>query len=88
MNKELEEAISICKAIKKNIRCNSTFDLNILKLNRSNEEAIKIAINYIENSIPKEKIKKKIEEYKEIADEDNRDYFIRIDTLQELLEGK
>ena len=36
--------------------------------------------------IPKSKIKEKIEELKEIADEDNMDEFIKIRVLQELLE--
>lgn len=83
MNKELEEAISICNAIKKNIKCESTFDLNILKLNRNNELALETVLNYIDNSISKEVIEEKIEELG-ISDED---ILIR-HTLQELLEGK
>lgn len=65
MNKELEEAISICNAIKKNIKCDSTFDLNILKLNRNNELALETALKHIENSISKEVIEEKIEKYKQ-----------------------
>lgn len=45
-------------------------------------------LNYIDNSISTEVIEEKIELYKEIADEDNKDYFIKIDTLEELLKGK
>ena len=36
-------------------------------------QALESSINYIENSIPKEKVEEKIKEYKEIANEDNRD---------------
>lgn len=45
-----EEAISICKAIKKNVKYNSTFDLNILKLNRNNEEAIETILQALEKT--------------------------------------
>ena len=38
--------------------------------------------------IPKSKIREKIEELKERADEDNLDDFIKIDILQELMEDK
>ena len=38
--------------------------------------------------IPKSLIKEKIEELKEIADEDNLDDFIRIQVLEELLKGE
>lgn len=38
------------------------------------------------NYIPKSKIKEKIEELKEIADEDNLDEFIKIGVLKQLLE--
>ena len=62
MNKE--EAISICNAIKKNIKCESTFDLNILKLNRNNELALETVLQTLGNSISKEVIEKKIEAYK------------------------
>ena len=37
------------------------------------------------DSIPKSKVKKKIEELKEIADEDNQDEYIKIQVLQEVL---
>lgn len=37
------------------------------------------------NFIPKSKVKKKIEELKEIADEDNQDEYIKIQVLQEVL---
>lgn len=57
----LEEAIDICKAIKKNIRYESNFDLNILKLNRNNEEAIETVLQALDNSIPKEKVKAEIQ---------------------------
>lgn len=79
MNKELEETKDILENIKDSIDCDS-------KENMEFRQALESAINHIENSIPKEKIKKKIEEYKEIADEDNRDFFIRIETLEELLD--
>lgn len=36
--------------------------------------------------IPKSKVKEKIEELKEIADEDNQDEYIKIQVLQDLLE--
>lgn len=79
---KLEEAISICNAIKRNIKCESTFDLNILKLNRNNELAIETVLNYIDNSISKEVIENKIEkldkEEKEaqdsISDEEREEY--------------
>ena len=38
------------------------------------------------NYISEDKIREKIEELKEIADEDNPDAFIKIDVLEELLE--
>lgn len=76
MNKELEEAIVDVKCLK---------FLLTGKAKEQYERPLKTVLNYIENSIPKETIKEKIEEYKEIADEDNRDYFIRIETLEELL---
>lgn len=91
MNKELEEAISICNAIKKNIKCESTFDLNILKLNRNNELAIEILLNYIDNSISKEDIKEKLEELNENGYWnylEERDLEKTKNILQELLEGK
>lgn len=37
------------------------------------------------NFIKKSKVKEKIEELKEIADEDNKDEYIKIEVLQELL---
>lgn len=37
------------------------------------------------NSIPTSLVKEKIEELKEIADEDNQDEYIKIEVLQELL---
>ena len=37
------------------------------------------------NFIKKSKVKEKIEELKEIADEDNQDEYIKIQVLQELL---
>lgn len=43
---------------------------------------------WLEDYIEKDKIREKIDKYKEIADEDNRDYFIKIEELKELLEGK
>lgn len=52
---ELEEAIDICKAIKKNIRYKSKFDLNILKLNQNNEEAIETVLQALEELQQKEK---------------------------------
>lgn len=96
MNKELEEAISICNAIKKNIKYKSTFDLNILKLNRNNELALETVLNYIENSISKEVIKEKIEkleQQREIAEKENKigtgiELTGGIKYLEELLEGK
>lgn len=61
---ELEEAKNICKAIKKNVGYESEFDLNILKLNRNNEEAISTVLQALDNSIPKEKVKARIQELK------------------------
>lgn len=49
-------------------------------------EAIETILNYIENSISKEIIEKKIEELKGIADEDNKEEYIKISVLQELLD--
>ena len=40
----------------------------------------------MKNYISKDKIREKIEELKEIADEDNTDIYIKIDTLEELIE--
>lgn len=97
MNEELEEAKSICNAIKKNIKCDSTFDLNILKLNRNNELALETVLNYIENSISKEVIKEKIEELEksQFKVKNNKLIYSREDVfrfqiyiLEELLEGK
>lgn len=79
MNNELEETIKrLNKDKNKPLACGDVAVVNI--------EDLETVLNYIENSVSKEVIEKKIEEYKEIADEDNKDYFIRIDTLQELLE--
>ena len=64
---ELEEAKNILKAIKKNIGCESEFDLNILKLNRNNEEAIETVLQALDNSIPKEKVLAKIKDLDKIA---------------------
>lgn len=41
---------------------------------------------YVENTILKSLVKEKIEELKEIADEDNQDEYIKIQVLQDLLE--
>ena len=42
-------------------------------------------VEYGRDTIPKQKIRDKIEELKEIADEDNKEEFIKIDVLKELL---
>ena len=60
-------------------------------LKQANTEKTNKLIEIIDlymKSVPKDKIREKIEKYKEIADEDNRDYFIKIEELKELLEGK
>lgn len=56
MNKEIEEAIKQLKIIKKSI------DEKYIKTR--NSKAIETVLNYIENSIPKEVVKNKLEELK------------------------
>lgn len=84
MSKELEEAIKYLKLIRKN---------HDLEKNGYvyTEEAIETVLNYIDNSISKEKIKKKIEELNENGYWDyleERDLEKTKNILQELLEGK
>ena len=58
----------------------------IEKLNFENHMLKKWNEQLDKNCISKDKIKEKIEQLKEIADEDNLDVFTKIDVLEELLE--
>lgn len=78
MNKELEEAIDICKniicdevigtyciEIQKNVNCSENCKNNDCYLTN----AIETVLNYIENSIPKKKVEEKIEENNKLIEE-------------------
>lgn len=87
MDKQLEETINFIKYYMKQYFYEDISIEDDFKF----EEAIKKALNYIENSIPKEKIKNKIkyiqeEGYWEFTTDRDADKCEEI--LQELLEGK
>lgn len=88
MNKELEEAIEFLK-YEVTIYDNNEEINKIIggKAGEKQHKINKIILNYIENSISKEVIEKKIEELKEekyiLSSRD-----AEIELLQELLEGK
>ena len=62
--------------------------LDLEEMTKSNNHKLKnwIHKNILNSYISKHKIREKIEELKEIADEDNPDVYIKIDAYQELLE--
>lgn len=88
MSKELEEAIQALKSdIKKPLACG---DIVIVCI-----EDLETALNYIDNSIPKEVVEKKLQDlerqYKIVLEENSTKAFIlkcQIEIVQELLEGK
>lgn len=62
MNKELEEAIKVLNRFKSiKILYGNTFAMHLEDLEQL-QQAIETVLNYIDNSIPKEVIEKKIEE--------------------------
>lgn len=84
-----ESHIKIVSAYNKELEKRLKEKENIVK--KSSLEAQKyfdmlMEVEYGRNTIPKQKIRDKIEELKEIADEDNKEEFIKIDVLEELLE--
>ncbi len=91
MNKELEEAkerLNNFKTIK--IMYGNTFAMNLEQLKQLQED-IEIALNYIENSIPKEKVEETfeyIEDYVERLNGPDEDIEYIKNKKQELLEGK
>lgn len=82
MDKELEEAIEYTKyQIETGNLVRGYTDIYLL------QEELKILLNYIENSIPKERVKekiKKLEKYKDIT----LHGIGKLEGLYELLEGK
>lgn len=93
MNKELEEAIEILKNLKdKKIHfVASYFTTGTVQLDEKEQQSIETVLNYIENSIPKEKVEEKIkyikeEGYWEFTTDRDADKCEKI--LKELLEGK
>lgn len=62
--------------------------LDLEEMTKSNNHKLKnwVYKNILNSYISKHKIREKIEELKEIADEDNPDIYIKIDAYQELLE--
>lgn len=62
--------------------------LDLEEMTKSNNHKLEnwVHKNILNSYISKAKIRKKIEELKEIADEDNPDVYIKIDAYQELLE--
>lgn len=62
--------------------------LDLEEMTKSNNHKLEnwVHKNILNSYISKAKIRKKIEELKEIADEDNLDIYIKIDVYQELLE--
>lgn len=62
--------------------------LDLEEMTKSNNHKLEYWVhkNILNSYISKHKIREKIEELKEIADEDNLDIYIKIDAYQELLE--
>jgi hypothetical protein len=62
--------------------------LDLEEMTKSNNHKLEnwVHKNILNSYISKHKIREKIEELKEIADEDNPDIYIKIDAYQELLE--
>lgn len=62
--------------------------LDLEEMTKSNNHKLEnwVHKNILNSYISKHKIREKIEELKEIADEDNPDAYIKIDAYQELLE--
>ena len=93
MNKELEEAIKRLKAIK-DAKLDSDTEIALFEL-VEDSKYINLILNYIENSIHKDKIREKIDElqkqYKEALEENSTKAFIlkcQIEILKEVLEWK
>lgn len=87
MNKELEDAIKVLEKLKDEL--DKLFNITYIN-NTKERNAMEIILNYIENSIPKEKVKEKIEELSNTKG-DFATYIAtseRIKVLEELLEGK
>lgn len=91
MNKELEEAIKRLKAIK-DAKLDSDTEIALFEL-VEDSKYINLILNYIENSIHKDKIREKIDElqkqYKEALEENSTKAFIlkcQIEILKEVLE--
>jgi hypothetical protein len=88
--KEIEEKSTIIMAGAEKVK---QLEKKIEELKQSNEEKIQAIEEWVNSErindikcISKDKIREKIEDLKEIADEDSPDAFIKIDAYQELLE--
>ena len=95
MNKELEETkIFLKQMLNEYKRFGDLQDEKFEDTDRIYNQ-LEIALNYIDNSIPKEKIEEKIKElekeYKQVLEENSIKAFIlkcQLEILQEILEGK
>jgi hypothetical protein len=69
----------------------NTLISEVSRLEDIEDKKVKVAVDFIEakrDKFWKDKIREKIKELKEIADEDNLDVYTKIDVLEELLEEK
>ena len=78
-NQALENLIKGYKKLEK--------DLHEMTISNNHKKENWVHKNCLNEYIPKSKIKEKIEELKETADEDNQDDYIKIQVLKELAEA-
>lgn len=96
MNKELEEAVSLLKEMQDNalIACRCYKTDGVLYRDKKAEEkvnAIEIVLNYIENSIPKQELRKDLKILQETKVDDKEKNWMKSgieEYLKKILEGK